>query len=382
LKLHVPNFCCFFNILLSRAIAFRKIMEVDADCENNITVEESQGDNGTRVENESINNVDHLLKLFVGGLDLNSTDESLRKHFEKFGDIAETKVMMDSNTQRSKRYGFVTYTNGEMVDNAQKARPHVVDGKEVQSKRVVPRQDKNKAERTVTSTKLFVGGLLDETDENDLRETFGAFGDIMSVNIISDKDTGLRRGFAFVEFNDYDPVDKIVLLKDHIVKGKQADVKKAISKQGATRGRGGYRGGRGGNGGMSQGINRRGRGGQRGNYNNGRGNQNNGNDSNAMNSQQENYDGQQQQNGNMGGNQNNWSNDQGTSQTSSGRGRRGYGRNNRGNRGRGRGNRGRGNAQQGASDGAGTSEGNNQQNQFGEGSQIQNGGDVAVPQQP
>ena len=46
---------------------------------------------------------------------------------------------------------------------------------------------------------LYVGNLSFETSEDGLRELFGEYGDITSVNIITDRDTGRSRGFGFVE---------------------------------------------------------------------------------------------------------------------------------------------------------------------------------------
>lgn len=47
-------------------------------------------------------------KLFVGGLPYHTSDESLRKHFQSFGDIDEAVVITDRQTGKSRGYGFVS----------------------------------------------------------------------------------------------------------------------------------------------------------------------------------------------------------------------------------------------------------------------------------
>lgn len=57
-------------------------------------------------------------KLFVGGLAWKTTDEGLRNAFQRFGEIAEAKVITDRETGRSRGFGFVTFTDDEAADNA------------------------------------------------------------------------------------------------------------------------------------------------------------------------------------------------------------------------------------------------------------------------
>ncbi|BET01801.1 RNA recognition motif. (a.k.a. RRM, RBD, or RNP domain) [Nesidiocoris tenuis] len=185
-------------------------------------------------------------KLFIGGLDYRTTDQSLKQFYEQWGEIVDVVVMKHPQTQKSRGFGFVTYAVSSMVDEAMKNRPHKIDGREVDSKRAVPR-DASGAANNVNVKKMFVGGLKEQTEE-ELKDYFGQYGTIIGVNVVMDKTTGKRKGYAFIEYNDYDPVDKALLVKEHSVAGKSVTVKKAVVKDGTggPPGRGGRGGGRGG----------------------------------------------------------------------------------------------------------------------------------------
>lgn len=207
-----------------------------------------------------MSDTEQFRKLFIGGLHLETTDESLRHFYEQWGNVTDCIVMRDGATKRSRGFGFVTYAEAEMVDACMAARPHVIDGKQVDPKRAMPREESNKSESHVSIKKVFVGGIRDSIDENVLKHYFEQFGPVQGIDLVTDKDTGKKRGFAFVTFDDYDTVDKIVLIKMHDINGVSCEVKKAVERdqKGNLGGGGGGRGGRGGRGGMDRG---RGRGG-------------------------------------------------------------------------------------------------------------------------
>ena len=75
---------------------------------------------------------EQLRKLFIGGLSFETTDDSLREHFEKWGTLTDCVVMRDPQTKHSRGFGFVTYSCVEEVDAAMCARPHKVDGRVVE----------------------------------------------------------------------------------------------------------------------------------------------------------------------------------------------------------------------------------------------------------
>ena len=52
--------------------------------------------------------------------------------------------------------------------------------------------------------KIYVGNLPFSATEDELRELFGSHGEVLSVALINDRETGRPRGFAFVEMPDAD----------------------------------------------------------------------------------------------------------------------------------------------------------------------------------
>uniref|UniRef100_G3U1E6 Heterogeneous nuclear ribonucleoprotein A1 like 2 n=1 Tax=Loxodonta africana TaxID=9785 RepID=G3U1E6_LOXAF len=180
-------------------------------------------------KSESPKEPEQLRKLFIGALSFETTDESLRSHFEQWGTLTDCVVMREPNTKCSRGFGFVTYSTVEEVDAAMNARPHKVDGRVVEPKRAVSRDDSQRSGAHLTD-KIFVGGIKEDTEEHHLRDYFEQYGKIEVIEIMTDRGSGKKRGFAFVTFDDHDSVDKIVIQKYHTVNG-HTEVRKALSKQ-------------------------------------------------------------------------------------------------------------------------------------------------------
>ena len=93
---------------------------------------------------------------------------------------------------------------------------------------------------------LFVGNMSFQTTEGDLRAMFEPFGEITRVNVVTDRDTGRARGFAFVEMtNDEEAAGAIAALNGKEVDGRALNVNEARPKTERSGPRTGGGGGRG-----------------------------------------------------------------------------------------------------------------------------------------
>lgn len=93
---------------------------------------------------------------------------------------------------------------------------------------------------------IYVGNLSHETGEEDLREAFKSYGEVLSVSIIKDKYTGESRGFAFVEMSKKEEAQKAITgLSGTEIHGRTLNVNEARPRTE----RSGYRDNRGGGGG-------------------------------------------------------------------------------------------------------------------------------------
>ncbi len=96
------------------------------------------------------------------------------------------------------------------------------------------------------STRIYVGNLSYSATEEKVRAVFSEFGEVATVKMINDRETGKFRGFAFVEMTTDDAAQAAIKgLNGQEVDGRQLRVNEAQDKpQGGGGGRGSFRGSR------------------------------------------------------------------------------------------------------------------------------------------
>ena len=85
--------------------------------------------------------------------------------------------------------------------------------------------------------KLYVGNLNFQTQEVDLRDHFSPYGEVLSASIVTDRDTGRSRGFAFVEMGTEEEAQNAAsALNGQDLDGRQLKVNEAKPRTDDRRG--------------------------------------------------------------------------------------------------------------------------------------------------
>ena len=150
--------------------------------------------------------------IFVKNLNFDTTEGTLKKHFESVVSVRSVRIpRKGAKKELSMGFGFVEFASIKDAQKAMKRLQHTnIDGHTIQLKLSVQTGNRSKTVKggnkrkvlqisNATGTKLLVKNLAFEATRNDLRELFGAFGQIKSVRIPRKFDGGTR-GFGFVDF--------------------------------------------------------------------------------------------------------------------------------------------------------------------------------------
>jgi len=78
-------------------------------------------------------------KMFVGGLDWGTTEDSLSAYFSSYGVVDNCNVITDRETGRSKGFAFVVFASQDEMESALQAGTHNIDGRDVTPRKATPR---------------------------------------------------------------------------------------------------------------------------------------------------------------------------------------------------------------------------------------------------
>uniref|UniRef100_A0A1J3DDL8 RNA-binding protein 1 n=1 Tax=Noccaea caerulescens TaxID=107243 RepID=A0A1J3DDL8_NOCCA len=188
-------------------------------------------------------------KLFVGGIPRETSEESLKQHFSRYGLVLGAVVAKEKASGQPRGFAFVRFANAFDVDKALRD-SHFILGRAVDVKKAIPRHEQLRYQQPLQQSnggfhemwsngtnarrtkKLFVGGLSSETTEEEFKTYFEKFGRTTDVVVMHDSLTNRPRGFGFVTFGSEDSVEIVMQSNFHELSNKRVEVKRAIPKEG------------------------------------------------------------------------------------------------------------------------------------------------------
>lgn len=202
---------------------FENVHDLGEAERNNDAEEELQGEGGGELAGHNVpslyvdpQRLSQPLKLFVGQVPKNLTEEDLAFVFEPHGRILDLTVIRDRRSGNHRGCAFVTYENGE---EAMKVAEEM-HGKfkfegapwpaQVRPAAGEVEESPHRGDHDDTS-KLFVGQLPRDADELYVREIFSPYGDIANIYVIKKKhhDTA-KNGCAFVKFREHEMAQRAI----------------------------------------------------------------------------------------------------------------------------------------------------------------------------
>ena len=190
------------------------------------------------------NEKEEMRKMFVGGLDKETTDEEFKELFTKFGEIKDFIIIKKENNKSDRLFGFITFENCDDLEECLLARPHKYKEKELDVKRAVPRSDAGGDQNGhFRVKKLHVANIPATFEVSTLTKYLKKrhpekFGTIEDINFVKVKDsdgkpTDKNRGFGFINVSTEDFADRIAIGETKFnLEGNSLRISKAKPKDG------------------------------------------------------------------------------------------------------------------------------------------------------
>ena len=147
--------------------------------------------------------------VFVGSLSWNVDNDWLQSEFQECGEIISVRIMMDREKNRSRGFGYIEFADEESAAKAVALNGKEVDGRPVNINYASQRPERPNPEKRASQygdkqnppcTTLWVGNMAFTSNEDSLYNAFGEYGNVQSVRLPTDRETGAPKGFAYVQF--------------------------------------------------------------------------------------------------------------------------------------------------------------------------------------
>ena len=160
--------------------------------------------------------------LLVSGLPALTTEEMIKEHFSKFGALYSVQLITDPDTKEPRGFAYIT-----LEDSRDTAHVLSSEHKILQRTLQVELPSKKGYRRVllsqVTHKRLYLYGLPNLTDSDDLTEAFKGFGKIVAARVVINPKTKILQSFGCVDFETPEMAQK-ALLKPVYVRGSMIEV--------------------------------------------------------------------------------------------------------------------------------------------------------------
>lgn len=159
------------------------------------------------VPSDSIDESYDPSKLIVNYLPLSMTNIDLKELFAPYGNVEEAKIVLDRMTKVSRGYGFVKFSTPEEAEKAVGAlNGKTIDTSSPEAKPIHVAVSKPPK----VEVNLYVGNLLPNAKNEDLKAVFSRFGTVVECNIPYDRSTNASKGFGFVRVDSKTAANKAI----------------------------------------------------------------------------------------------------------------------------------------------------------------------------
>nr|XP_020848336.1 heterogeneous nuclear ribonucleoprotein D-like [Phascolarctos cinereus] len=164
-------------------------------------------------------------KMFIGGLSWNTSKKAVTENLSHFAEAVDHTTETDPIMERSRGFGFVFFKYVASINKVLELKEHKLDVKLIDPQRAKDLKGKEPPQ------KVYVGGLSPDTSEEQIKEYFGAFGKIESIELPMNIKTKERRGFCFITSTDEEPIKKLLESRCHQIGSGKCEIKVAQPKE-------------------------------------------------------------------------------------------------------------------------------------------------------